>query len=135
MAVNQWNRIESRSVERLKLLAQLSTVAVGTDVVVRSPVDESRFRNNWFSGLNNVNTKTTTRTSRKGFGEKGGVRLAELSNLASSIKLGDEIFFTNSLPYARRLEFGWSQLAPMGMVRIATAQWPLVVARVTRQIK
>ncbi|NTX09022.1 hypothetical protein, partial [Myxococcus sp. CA040A] len=37
-------------------------------------------------------------------------------------KLGDTVYVTNNLPYARRLEFGHSAQAPRGMVRVTVAR-------------
>lgn len=132
---NQWARIERRNNERLRLIAQESFVEIASDVIVRSPVDEGLFRNNWRSGLNAPNTLVTTDKAKKGFGEAGGARFTEFLHLSTAFSVGDELFLTNGLPYARRLEYGWSNMAPFGMVRIATAQWPLVVGRIARKIR
>ena len=32
-----------------------------------------------------------------------------------------------TIPYIRRLEYGWSPQAPNGMVRISAAEWPEIV--------
>jgi hypothetical protein len=40
-----------------------------------------------------------------------------------SWRWGEIIYLTNSLPYARRLEYGWSKQAPAGMVRITVANF------------
>jgi len=133
---NQWQKIARRNQERLRLVAQESYVEVASDTIVRSPVDEGTFRNNWFAGLNEPNTRTTKAKSKKGFGEKGGARFTEFLHLSASFKLGDKLFLTNSLPYARRLEYGHSQrMAPYGMVRLATAQWPMIIKKIARKIK
>lgn len=132
---NQWARIANRNKERLRLVAQESYVYVASDVIVRSPVDQGLFRNNWRSGLNKPNTLVTADKAKKGFGEAGGARFTEFLHLSTSFNIGDELFLTNSLPYARRLEYGHSKMAPQGMVRIATAQWPLIVSNIARKIK
>lgn len=135
MAMNQWQKIARRNKERLRLIGQEAYVELGSDVIKRSPVDEGTFRNNWFSALNEPSTQTTTVTAKKGFGELGGARYTELLHLSTAYDIGDKLYFTNSLPYARRLEYGHSKLAKGGMVRIASAQWPLIVARLARKIR
>jgi len=132
---NQWQKINKRNKERLRLVAQESYTETASKVIVSSPVDEGLFRNNWMSGLNEPNTSTTTATAKKGFGAKGGARFTEFLHLSTQFKLGDQMFLTNSLPYARRLEYGHSSMAPQGMVRIAAAQWPLVVERIAKKIR
>jgi hypothetical protein len=120
----------------LRLIAQESYVEVASMVIIKSPVDESVFRNNWFSALNSPSTQTTTTAARKGFGERGGARFTEFLHLSTSFDIGDQLYLTNALPYARRLEYGWSStMAPNGMVRVSVAQWPLIVARLARRIR
>lgn len=136
MPLDQWAKIANRNKERLRLIAQEAYVETASSVIVRSPVDSGLFRNNWFAGLNQPNTKTTTAKAKKRFGEKGGVRFTEFLELSAAFDLGDKLFLTNSLPYARRLEFGHSQrMAPFGMVRIAAATWPRTVEKIARKIR
>ena len=135
MAKNQWQRIARRNKERLRLLGQESFVATAGTVLEWSPVDEGLFRNNWFSGLNAPNSTTTDKLSNYGQGIIAGPRYTEALHLSTKYKIGDKLFFTNSLPYARRLEYGHSQQSPHGMVRIASAQWPHVIARLARKIR
>ncbi len=40
-----------------------------------------------------------------------------MAKTAAQAKAGDVIYLANSLPYIRRLEYGWSKQAPAGMVR------------------
>lgn len=132
---NQWARISRRNKERMRLVAQESFVELSASIIVKSPVDTGLFRNNWFAGLNKPNTTTTTRVAKKRFGERGGARFNELLQLSTKMDFGDSLFLTNSLPYARRLEYGHSKkMAPSGMVRISVAQWPVIVKKVARNI-
>jgi hypothetical protein len=39
------------------------------------------------------------------------------------------IYLTNALPYARRLEYGWSKQAPSGMVRISAMRFAEAVRK------
>ncbi len=132
---DQWATLDSMIDERMLLIAQEGFVEVGSDVIVRSPVDEGTFRNNWFSSINTPSTKTTTSKSKKGFGSKGGARFTELLHTSTAAEIGDTMYLMNSLPYANALDNGHSTMAPGGMVRIATAQWPLVIDRLARKFK
>ena len=135
MAKNQWQRIEKRNLERLRIIGQESFVATSGIALEFSPVDEGLFRNNWFSGLNQPSTQTTEKLSNYGQGIIAGPRYTEALHLSTKYKVGDKLFFTNSLPYARRLEYGHSQQAPNGMVRIAAAQWQHIVTKLAGKIK
>ena len=132
---NQWHRQARRNKERLRLVGQESFVVSIGLTLEWSPVDEGLFRNNWFSGLNEPNTKTTDKLSNLGPGIIGGSRYTEALHLSTRYKIGDKLYFTNSLPYARRLEYGHSKQAPKGMVRLAAAQWPMTIEKIARKIK
>lgn len=86
-------------------------------VVLKSPVDTGRFRANWvvdFSGRGGLVPGV----------DKSGVRaISTGTNEILRFQLGGVLWMMNSLPYARRLEYGWSQQAPGGMVRITVAEF------------
>jgi hypothetical protein len=129
-------QITKRNKERMRLIAQEAYVETASKVIERSPVDEGLFRNNWFAGVGAPQIKTTEAKAKKAFGELGGARFTEMLKVSTSFDLGDTLYFTNSLPYARRLEYGWSsKMAPFGMIRISAAEWPRTVEKIARQIK
>ena len=45
------------------------------------------------------------------------------SPVIQGAKVEDDIYLSNGLPYAKRLENGWSRQAPTGMVRINVARF------------
>jgi len=53
-------------------------------------------------------------------------------NASRALKTGDEYKLVSSLPYIRRLEYGWSKQATAGMVRVNVARWPEIVDRSVR---
>jgi hypothetical protein len=68
-----------------------------------------RFRANCVVSQGEIDRTTSEETSRaKSDGE---------AQKALTLELGGVIYLTNSLPYAQRLEHGWSKQAPTGMVR------------------
>lgn len=68
-----------------------------------------RFRANWVVSQGSIDRTTSEETNRaKSDGE---------AQKALTLELGGVIYLTNSLPYAQRLEHGWSKQAPTGMVR------------------
>lgn len=46
---------------------------------------------------------------------------------------GDTLTMLNSVPYIRRLEYGWSQQSPAGMLRLNAARWDDIVFQGVRQ--
>ena len=107
-------------------------LATFSGVVRKTPVDTGRARANWNLGGDAIDT--TTRgddempSSVKGeISRSDAIAAADANKVEQLGKLtrratafvddGDDINISNSLPYARRLEYGWSDQAPKGMVR------------------
>lgn len=85
-------------------------------ITLKSPVDTGRFRSNWFVSVNSPNGMTTTQ-----------IRSAEQVVLEADVALGavdniPMVYIQNNLPYANRLENGWSKQAPAGMVAVSIAE-------------
>ena len=52
----------------------------------------------------------------------GGDTIGSMSVSIENLELGDTFYLTNPLPYAWRVEYGWSSQRPKGMVRQAIMQ-------------
>ena len=52
----------------------------------------------------------------------------------SGVQVGDRIGVVNNVEYIRALEYGHSQQAPQGMVRVTVAQWPAIVREVAAKV-
>lgn len=85
-------------------------------VIFRTPVKTGRARGNWQATINNPATGPVT-----GVDTAGNSTLAEAAPI-TEVAPGNVYYLTNNLPYAERLEFGWSQQAPSGMVRITLSE-------------
>lgn len=83
-----------------------------------------RFRANWQFSYGSVNTTTTEATDAG-----GQATLARIEAEVSTVKAGGICYVTNSLPYAHRLENGWSKQAPIGMTRVTFAELPTQLQR------
>lgn len=81
-------------------------------VITRSPVDSGAFRGNHRVGIDSIdsteNPADTSNPLQKG-----------LATIKSGGGLGKVVYISNSLPYALRLENGWSQQAPIGVYSIS----------------
>lgn len=103
--------------------------AVCYDIIDGTPVDTGRLKNNWYPTVNSPSSRSTQQVDPSG--NKSKVRV---NNLLARIKLGQNFFFTNNLPYAETVEFGgypnppknptgktingFSKQAPSGMLRV-----------------
>jgi hypothetical protein len=107
----------------------LRSVALSADssAILISPVDTGRFRANWNAALNSADGSTTERT------DPGGQdALARGAGVIARAGGGDTIILSNNLPYARRLNNGWSQQAPAGILPIIENQFQTFVAHGVR---
>lgn len=117
----------ARFVEKAKAAPEQVVRKIGLDlasrVVLRSPVDTGRFRANWNVAFGRVDTLTTPSTDKT-----GGKTLERVRVQLNGWTHGQDIYLTNSLPYAIPLEYGWSKKqAPQGMVRITVAEFQTFV--------
>jgi hypothetical protein len=101
--VNQFKKDYDEHTRKTALL-------VWRGVILRSPVDTGRFRSNWQIGTGAMPSGTTDNT--------GG----PMSFNVGGDLMGKTVYIVNNLPYARRLEEGWSDQAPHGMVAITLAE-------------
>ena len=107
---NQWDAISLKNKKKMTKVVRAVVLQMGNSVILRSPVDTGRFRGNWYSSLNEpINSVDTD-------GEG-------LNTTVAKIDVGDIFYFINNLPYAEKLEFGSSDQAPQGMVRLTIEEF------------
>lgn len=92
-------------------------------VCLRSPVLTGKFRHNWQCAVNKepeierdaVFGGTTT---GEPITANERAMFTDAANQLKKQPVGQTLYIVNNLPYAQRLENGWSQKAPTGMVEI-----------------
>ena len=94
-------------------------------VIIRSPVDTGRFRANWMVGVGTIPSGTIELNNMSGTATIGAAQAKALG-----AKAGDTITLINNLPYAQRLEDGWSNQAPGGMVGLTVQEFQSVVRKI-----
>lgn len=93
-----------------------SVVQAFAQTVVKTPVDTGAARSSWLLGGSN----------------DGGVGTNTVNVTTQSIPdIGGSVLLYSNIPYIERLENGYSQQAPKGMVRTTVQQWPGILARNT----
>jgi hypothetical protein len=111
-------RIIKKAKGRLDIVPRKITLELFSRVILRSPVDTGRFRNNWVMATGSYSTETTEATDKS-----GGKAIGIVASKINSMKFdGQKIYLTNSLPYAIELERGSSKQAPQGMVRLTALE-------------
>lgn len=100
------------------------------DVVMGTPVDTGRLKNNWYASNRSPSSRSTMATD-----PSGSASMARVDAALTKLQLGQTFYLTNSLPYARTVEYGlypnppknptgktvngFSKMAPQGMLRVS----------------
>lgn len=105
------------------------SIDVLAKVVQRSPVDTGRFRGNWVMSVASPNITTKDVTDKS-----GDATISHESANLQAFKLGESVYIMNSLPYSLRLENGYSQQAPGGMVKLTIAEFQPLVDQAAKEI-
>ncbi|MBA9063895.1 hypothetical protein GGQ91_003296 [Methylobacterium fujisawaense] len=113
-----------KSADRADLVLRKVALDIGARVVLRSPVDTGRFRANWQYGVGRPNTATLVAADKSGQSS-----IARIAAGVATARLGDVIYISNALPYALRLETGWSKQAPAGMVGLTVTEFQSAIDR------
>ena len=115
------DRLAQRAQAQFEDVARKATYDLFRAVVLKSPVDTGRFRSNW-----NVTASVPSFT----YSESTNVSRADSETLkALTLPVGGVVYLSNGLPYANRLEYGYSNQAPSGMIRTSVADFNRFVDR------
>ena len=120
---------EAKTLDKMNRAARKITLDAFSEVILMSPVDTGRFRGNWQTAIGSAPSGTIEATD-----PSGNTVIAKVSGVVAGVTPGDVIYMANNLPYAQRLESGWSGQAPAGMVRLTVQRWQPIVDEVIRQI-
>lgn len=94
-----------------------------TSVVYSTPVDTGLARGSWWPSK-----VEPVLGGEQRYDKDGSAVIRDIQAVCMSAKLTDVLFMMNNVEYIGELEYGWSDQAPEGMVRIN-------VARMRRMIK
>jgi len=111
---SDWKKIESKIDQTLNKGIRATLFEVSAAIIKETPADTGAARRNWQASVGRGATGDTAAS--------GSVRSSEAKAIAEvdqtvSVAVGDLYYLTNNLPYIERLEYGWSEQAPGGMVR------------------
>lgn len=112
-----------------KVMRQVS-IKLFSAIIKASPVDTGRFRMNWMASGGTPASGVTDATDKSG-------NIATGNATSFVLKATDwrEFTLTNNLPYAQRLEYGWSQQAPQGMVRTNISRFQQLINEEANKVK
>lgn len=110
----QLKAIAAKSMVKAEKVAKESYFDTMNIAVIKSPVDKGLFRSNWNASYQSIDL------SLKPIGNNSSIAL---QGVLSVFDFDRELLFTESLPYAKKLEDGNSAQAPVGMVKVAASSF------------
>lgn len=113
-------------------------------LVTRSPVGDAtywkrpppagytggRFKGNWQMSIGSPATGTKDLIDKD-----GSATIAAHASVVSVAKAGQVCYLMNNLPYAKRIEDGWSRQAPIGVVALTVVEWNNIVENAVNGVK
>ena len=120
--VKAWERKTER---KMDLAVRKIALEMFRKIILKSPVDTGRFRGNWQLAIGSVPNGTLELDDKT-----GTATIAKGTATSLGANAGDIIYFANNLPYARRLEEGYSQQAPNGMVALTIQEFQSIVSAI-----
>lgn len=113
MIAKQIHEFNIKAMAQSEAKIKKAFIGLSTDIIMDTPVLSGRLRNNWMVSVNQGSNETTESTENESIGRVNAVKF----------KLGDTLYLTNNLPYAERIEYGYSKKAPNGMTRRNIIKW------------
>ena len=115
--------------ENANLVVRKVAIDTLAKVIHRSPVDTGRFRGNWA-----LSVGAPEIVQREVVDPTGATTIRQEGAKLATYQVGPSVFLTNSLPYAIRLENGYSMQAPSGMVKLTVAEFQALVDQAAKEI-
>jgi hypothetical protein len=107
---------------KIDVVARRVAIDLFDRIVLRTPVDTGRARASWQIGIGKASTFVRGKNYNNPGGAAGDARQQHANLARFKSGNGNRIFISNNLPYIGALEFGHSDQAPHGMVRISVAE-------------
>ncbi len=125
-SVNDWVKA---SEDRMNAVFREATQRVVSSAQARIPVDTGFARASVRASLSSM--PPTVKAPAGG----GAVSYnpGDISAVLAGAKVGDTAFIGWTAEYAGALEYGHSQQAPSGFLRVSLEEWPRIVEQVTQQ--
>lgn len=118
-----------KTVQQLEDIFHHVVIDIGTSLVILSPVYTGRFKGNW-----QVTIGSPADHSLNVYDKVGHETIARITAEVAQLTLGQTAYISNQLLYGVPLEYGHSQQAPNGFVRITLARFDEIVKEAVRKV-
>ena len=112
-------RFAQLSIQKQDRVVKSSFIQLGNEMEFKSPVDKGLFKSAWIGAIGSPVDFVSRDSGRQAVGA--------LSAMLGGFKVGQVFYYTNSMPYALKLEYGYSDQASQGMVRLTARRWSSIV--------
>lgn len=119
---SQW---VTKTEHKMDLAVRKIALELFSRVILKSPVDTGRFRANWQVAIGSIPSGTLELDDRS-----GTATISKATATTAGVKAGDVIYLVNNLPYAQRLEDGYSGQAPAGMVGLTVQEFQRIAQQI-----
>jgi hypothetical protein len=120
----------ARTQGNLDQTVRQAVALVAQELDQRTPRDTGRLAANWVFGK--FSPPTTTINSVE---LSVGAVARRIAGESAGLKAGEEAWIVNNMPYAGRIEYGYSQKSPAGMVRVTLAGLPAAIEDYVRGLQ
>lgn len=107
-------RFKRNNENRIASFAKLAMVEAFARLCIKTPVDTGNARWNWWCSIGNIDYKNESHPNL-------AVDWSRANSAFISVKAGDTLYVSNSTPYIKRLNEGWSKQAPARFVEMTIA--------------
>ncbi len=112
-----------------KVMRQVS-IKLFSAIIKTTPVKYGRARMNWMASGGTPASGVTDATDKS-----GNIAIGNATSFVLKAADWHEFTLTNNLPYAQPLEYGWSQQAPAGMVRVNVSRFQQLINEEANKVK
>jgi len=119
------DRFVNKVHRRMEITHKGALRRVAQSIISMSPVDTGHFKANWQFSVGSPPQGVLPLEDPSGSRTLGRV----VGEIESTAKVGVHAYIRNNVPYAMRLEYGYSAQAPQGMVRVTMLRWRSFVAQ------
>lgn len=113
------SRLIAKANGNVELVTRKVMLDMFKSCISKSPVRTGRFRGAWVVGIGAPAVAPADRVDRRKVGARSGKVIDAMAKEVNTMRIYDDVavFLTNAMPYAQKLEYGYSKQSPAGMVR------------------
>jgi hypothetical protein len=130
-AFDRW--VETTEISMSDTIAS-TAMQLYTGIVKRTPVDTGRLKGNWQISINSVDGGEKSRTDETPLGRYSQSNASAEESKVNGFNASKHgyIAIHNNLPYAERIENGYSGQAPSGMARVTLSEFERALNQAAR---